>query len=306
MKVLNCCNNDWANFSHDNANALRSVGIDCEDIKERPHSFEYKTHSLTIPFAKIVEKIKQADIVQIMHSDVAYLEVCKAYNKRVIVYHTGTNYRKGYKELNSVFNPYVEHSVIALGEFSGLGAKNEVYVVGAIDTDKLKPNIINSDFTRFAHYPSCEKTKGTDTIERVVNWAHEKNRNFYFNMSVQKVDYDFQLERIKKCDAYIELFAPEQDGKPYGSWGITALEAAAMGKIVITNHTTEQVYKNAYGIKTPFFVSNTEKELFDNIEKLSFMNRAELLKHKQNTRNWVLKNHSYQATGEKIKKLLCL
>ena len=45
MKVVNICWDDYANFSHENANALRSVGIDCVDLKLIPHVFGYSTES---------------------------------------------------------------------------------------------------------------------------------------------------------------------------------------------------------------------------------------------------------------------
>ena len=60
MKILNICQNDWANFSHDNANALRSVGIYCVDLKEQPHKFQYPEESKIANTNYILEQIKLA------------------------------------------------------------------------------------------------------------------------------------------------------------------------------------------------------------------------------------------------------
>ena len=45
MKVLNLSYDDYANYAHESANALRSVGIDCKDLKRVKHPFSYGTES---------------------------------------------------------------------------------------------------------------------------------------------------------------------------------------------------------------------------------------------------------------------
>lgn len=305
MKVLNCCQSDWANFSYDNCQALKSVGVDCEAVTENPHRFGYENETV-LTTNQIYEKIKKADLVQVMHSDLKMLNLCKlAGKKRVIVYHAGTYFRKQSKMLNEAFNPFVERSIIALGEFAGMGAKNETYLVGAVNTDKLRPGgkSIEPPYT-LAHFPSEPTIKGTRVIERVVRNIYKTRGDFNFKLSERIIPFRENLKRISECDIYVELFAPFQDGFNYGSWGITALEAAALGKVVVTCHITEDVYHKTYGRTTPFFVSNTEGHLHSKIDELLSFPPDKITKLQSETRRWVVENHSYKATGERLKKIL--
>lgn len=304
MKVLNCCQSDWANFSHDNANALRSVGVHCIDVKIYRHSFGYPDQSRIMTLHEIRHQMLHADVVQIMHSDLKMLSLAKDMDKkRIIVYHTGTAYRQGSKMMNQIFNPHVEKSVLALGEFAGLGAKNEVYMVGAIDTRQIAHTENADKVYAVAHYPS-NKWKGSDTIERAIRDLHGQRQDFNFKMSRKTVDYDQQLKRMNGCDIYVELLSTHQMDKQYGSWGISALEAAAMGKIVVTCHTTESIYEEAYGVKTPFIVCHSEQELKDKLNHLLNQPLEEIRRLQGLSREWVVKYHSYKASGERIKWII--
>lgn len=308
MKVLNCAHDDYANFAYDNCQALKSVGVFCQSLKLVGHPFGYESQSDVVSRHHMEMKIAEADFVQLMHSFKEGLEMCKELKKeRVIVWHTGTAYRQKPEEMNACFNPFVQQSIIALGEFSGLGCKNESYVVGAINTNKIQRTKRADRMLKIAHYPSNPEVKGTRIINRIMAaMSQGYSSRFNFKSSPERVNYKKQLERMAECDVYIELFAPYQDGKKYGSFGITALEAAAMGKIVITNHSTAEVYRKAYGIDTPFVVAETEEELFAKIELLLFTPLRQIRELQEDTRKWVVEHHSYEATGKRLVKILGL
>jgi hypothetical protein len=213
MKIINVCVNDYANFSHDNAKALRSVGIDCEDYVVKPHSLAYKEQSTILTKEKIGEKTRKADIVQIMHSDFRILPFIDK-SKKLIVWITGTRYRQAPKEMNKIFNPIVDKSILALGEFWGLGAKKQIYCIGAVDTDKLQP-VYNEGKFVIGHYPSGSTDKGTEKINEVMTILKKKH-NFEYHTG-ERVPYKEQVERLKKCDIYIDVIANKQGNKPYGS-----------------------------------------------------------------------------------------
>lgn len=300
MKVLNLSFDDFANFAHENANALRSVGVNCLDLKRMAHPFSYGTESKVATSERIISEIKKADIVQLFHSDHTWLQTAYDLGKRVIVYHTGTGYRQNPENCNNIFNSKVERCFTDQCEFIGLGMKNETYIATAIDTEKiipgdwktLKPYLV-------AHYPSNPTVKGT---EKIVEMCKSID-GLQFIMSEERLKHDAQLKRMAACDIYIELFNTTQHGKPYGCFGVTAFEAAALGKIVITNNINEKAYCQQYG-DCALVIANTEEAFISKLTWLNGLSENDLLNLQEQTREWIVKNHSYIATGNKIKTLL--
>jgi len=71
----------------------------------------------------------------------------------------------------------------------------------------------------------------------------------------------------------------------------------------VTNFTCLERYEVEYG-KCPLQVANTEQALRSVMIKLLTMNKRELSKLQRVTRNWVIKHHSLNAAGLKLKGLL--
>lgn len=304
MKILVLSNHDYANFGHDTANALRAAGANCDDFTLHPHRFGYPSQSTVMREPEIQRRIPKYDVVMIMHSDPYVLKIVLESNpKRIIVWHTGSRYRQETEKMNNLFNPVVDVSFIALGEFSGLGAKNEVYSVGAIDVHRIKPLKEEvSNPVQVYHLPSNPKVKGTDKILEMVD---EIDRDFDFYYMTDEIPYQEQLENMQKSDVYIELYAPKQNGKPYGSWGITALEAAAMGKAVITQQYSVDVYERTYGCPPGLILAHTEEEFKQKLSSL--IDSPSLIKKRQEmARKWVCEFHSFEATGKNILKNICI
>lgn len=296
--ILFLSSNDYANYSHDMATAYRTTGADVIDLVRYRHLNEYESQSTAVPYGSMIPQIKRADEIHIMHSCPHILDLVLTHNNgaKLYVWHTGTRYRQEPDRFNAMFNPHVEKSFIALGEFSGLGAKNEEYIVGAIDTDKIKPSQPVNERVQVYHLPSNPKVKGTD---KILDMVQDVEIDFDFVYDVSRKPYSEQLRLMQLCDIYIELFAPTQDGKPYGSWGITALEAAAMGKVVFTQQFSVEVYQRAYGRMPQLVLCHTEEAFKKQLAH--FASQPKLIKAAQeSTRKWVVENHSYLATGKKL------
>jgi len=304
MRIINVTINDWANFSHTLAKAMQSVGLDAQAYTLNVHPFGYKDSATLVSIADMKKEISKADIINYVHTPYRLLELtCHLIgNKRANVVYSDSLYRSNPPRFNAIFNPHVENSIIALGEFEGLGAKNEVYLVGAIDTDAISPVFGINEPLRIAHYPSNPKVKGTDTVVSVIDKLRSEG-DFKFDCSTELVDFDGQLKRISDCDIYIEMMNPEKDGKPYGSWGITALEAAALGKIVVTNNIHQEFYENHYP-DCGLIIANTEEELHGKLKELINMPPQDLNRLQQKTHDWVVKHHSLKATGNRLKEIL--
>ena len=302
IKVINYTRTDWSNFAFDNAMALQSVGINCKSYVVNKHAFNYIHTSEQITNENIMKEMYQADYVQIFHSDAKALEIFieSGSKAKLIVYHAGSVYRRDPEFYNKLFNPHIYKSVIALPEFAGLGSKNEQYLVGAIDTDSITPAIKSLVHPYiFAHYPSSYEKKGSYDICRMM-----EEIKIPVKFSSDTISMMEHYKRVMECDIYIELFKPILEGNPYGSFGIQALEAAAMGKSVVTQNMNEDVYFNEYGF-CRLMLANNETDFKDIVELLDKSSPDEIKNLQEETRQWVVDNHSYKSTGLKLlKKIL--
>jgi len=178
------------------------------------------------------------------------------------------------------------------------------YIAAAINTDEIQFSTHRNEELTFAHYPSNAPTKGTEKIKEMMSRFDVR-----FLCDTTNVSHDDNMKRISECDVYIELFAPLQNGKPYGSFGVTAFEAAAMGKFVITNSLFHNIYVDAYGTygQCGLLISNTENSFIQTIEYLSQRITKEEFEHnKIFTRNCIVEKHSYPATGNYLKSIFKL
>lgn len=307
MKIVSICYDDHANFMHDNTEALISVGINAISFKRRAHPFGYKKESPIGTNDDIIRAIKESDIVQLFHSDHTWLDYAHKLGKRIVVYHTGTAYRLNPEACNTIFNNKVETCFTDQCEFIGLGMKNETYIATAIDTENIIPDLSNcKEWSLFAHFPSNAGVKGSEKILEMMNHVLDGTvDDTTFKYGFEQLPHQQQLARMNQCYCYIEMFAPTQHGKPYGCYGVTAFEAAALGKYVITNNIHQKVYENAYGF-CPFVICNTEEEFISKTIDIMHLDSYEMMHRMSITRGWIEKKHSYKATGEYLKKCLNL
>src|SRR3990167_286113 len=301
MKILSCCEYDWANFQFYNAEALRRVGIDCVDLKLMAHHYNYPDQSKIVDEFEFLREAEQADVIQIFHTDTYVYNLLKHLNKRFFVYHTGSKYRAEPEPMNEVFKK-VEITFIDSPEFYELGGTNVIYIATGIDTDKLKYTSPDNSIPLFAHYPSGEAIKGTS---KIVQMLSEVDPTINFKFDINRKNWEENGKRISECDIYIELFSPTQqiNGqiKKYGSFGVTAFEAAALGKIVVTNSTHHEVYIKHYG-DCELMIANNEKDFKNVIKQIQEMSWAQIEQKKKATRKWIEEKHSLKSTGNYLKK----
>lgn len=296
MIVLNIAECDYALYSYNFSKALKSIGVDSIDLVRSKHPFGYPDESPVVSISDMVKGMIDADVVVVHHSHPHLFELAKNNCKgKVIVTHTGTRYREGHKELDILFKD--TKALTDQTEFFTINPKLH-YVVSPVEFE-LAP-LYDSGKLKVGHYPSNADVKGTDKILELVEpfkdrmiWKHD----------TKIVDHYFQLERMAKCDVYIELFKPMLNGQPYGCFGVTALEAAAQGKIVITNNLFPKVYQDAYGQCSLTFANNDWS--FKNIlNTLLNMDRSMIRSIQKESFEIMRETHSYQATGKRILNII--
>jgi hypothetical protein len=244
----------------------------------------------------MISQIKKAEVIQIMHSNVQLFYLARTHNPdaKIIIYHTGTIYRNANPQLNKTFQGC--KTVTDQTEFMSLG--NHEYIVSPVDYEQRR--LYNKGLKKIGHYPSNPEIKGTGKIMELLG---ESKQGFKLLHSIENVSHQEQINRIGKSDIYVELFKPELNGKAYGCFGVTALEACAMGKIVVTQNLFKDVYKDAYG-HCPMSIVNTEEAFMNTIDGLLTMNRRDFRQLQKDTFQIMRENHSFKSTGERIAKFI--
>jgi hypothetical protein len=292
MRVLNLSSNDYANYAHDNARALRSIGIDCVDVCINAHPFGYATQSQVVTAAQIITTFNQYDCIQIFHSDVNLYNLVKSH-RNIVVYHTGTRYRQQPEYHDKAF----KDCKIATDQCEFLLLKDDMFYI-APHTD-LKPiEKPKQDKLIIGHYPSNSTVKGTNAIERML--APFLN-DFDIRIDTKQLTHKENLKRVSECHIYVELFATTQDGKPYGCFGTSAFEATAMGSLVITNNINRSAYESVYG-QQPFLTPDTERSFQNTIFGLHDRESFDLALEVMHSGFWA--KHGIIETGQRIRKII--
>ena len=303
MKIINISHEDFANYSHYNAMAMKSVGIDAQALCYKPHKFGYSTQAKVCSRSEIIRQIDDADIVQVMHSCGTMWDLVKHLNnKRIIVWHTGTRYRKDCHKHNSRWNPIVDFSVCALGEFMSMGAHKPVYFGITIPVEEISPSYKTNNKLIVGHYPSNSMVKGSGAINRLMVDVRRKH-DISYSFSNKRVSHPRNMLRIGSCDIYVEMMSFTNSVKPYGSFGTTAIEAASLGKIVFTNNLWREVYEKEYG-ESMLRICNSDQEFLDEFDNVLSMTKSSIMIEKYETREWAIKNHGLRASGLRMIKLL--
>jgi len=297
MKVVNLSSTDYANYGYHNAQALKAVGVDAESYCIKSHGFNYKAQSTLISRQKIRKIIKDADVVQVMHSKKELYYYLQDYKGKIVVWHTGTRYRFEHHELNRFWERYADKAICALPEFMYIAPFGSEYFGITYQDNKTNKPATNEKLT-VGHYPSNRTVKGSDTIDKILRKF--EGIDYKTGGLVSNAEH---LERYNGLDVYIEMMNLKQMNKPYGSYGTTAIEAASKGCIVITNDINKEVYSNHYG-KTALRICNSKEEIEAELNRLLNLPLIELIQLKVDTYQWYLDNHSYIAQGNRLKQIL--
>jgi len=256
--------------------------------------------------------IKDAWIVVWMHSQFQQI-IHGPRAKNYAVFHGGSWYRNNPQKMNEIFNRLVNVSLIQTGDLLDLGAKNEKWILPGIDTDAIQPHysFAGGEKIIIGHFPSKPAIKGTEAINEVITMLKEsRGLADRFEYRTSEGDYpeclvpwEENLQRMAPCDIYIEGLNLQLNGKPYGEWGVTTLEAAALGCVPVSHFLSAERYKKDYG-ECPVYVANTKGQLAMQLIMLLSMSQEKLLREKMLARRWVQMQHSYTATGWRLKEAL--
>jgi glycosyltransferase involved in cell wall biosynthesis len=307
LRVLILAMNDWGGLGNLLTKSLCSVGVDAKFYVSGKTIYKHPVISVSKVQAR---KFSQScDIIQYMHSTKVPIGVNLS-KKKFVVFHGGGKYRERYIEVCKQFNSMVECSLVQTYDLLGKGCKNEKWILPPMDTEQIKP-VYKTEGKKIivGHYPSSSKTKGSNNIQKIINNIRNKVPDFEYRYSDKKVPWNKQMKRMSGVDIYIERLSFYTQGKSdkskwnkTGVWGMTALEAASLGKIVLTNFYGSDRYKEDYG-ECSLQIANSEDDMEKLLIKLLSIPKKDLLKLKRKTRKWAEDYHSFEVVGSRLKKI---
>lgn len=317
--VLILTYDDYCNTGFRFSKCLERLDIDVRMMKGVAHPFGYPEQAEVSNHLKrlvnflpnkimapgISDIANEADVIHFTSSTFVDTGI-DLKKKKVIVQHSGTEYRQHSERLNRVFNPIVDKTIVQMPELLGKGAKNEVWISFPVDTDLLQP-VYERKCKKLliGHFPNKTEYKGTKNILQVINKLEKDNKfgKKFRYIGVREnsniINWKSHLDRLRECDIVIEMCEQKQNNKTYGEWGNTAIEASSLGKIVITNSNNLDLYEREYG-PCPLKIANDQRELENVLKDLLSKNRNEIRSLKEDFRTWAVKYHSFQATADRL------
>lgn len=302
--IVFACNRDWANIGWVFQESMNSIGVSSVSLRTgRPHPFNYPEQARHVSLPELQQEINQASGVMFMHSQ--WPGDLNIGGKRVAVFHGGSWYRNDPDRWNAFWNPKVDVCAIQTANLLDRGAKNQVWVMPSVDTEQLVP-IRKFDGGKLcvAHFPRNASMKGSHRFVNAMK-PYTSKSNIAFRHKNKRCPWKENIERMRWCDVYLEsqeYFRPGPKGnKPIGVWGVTAMEAAALGKVVVTCFNKKERYEKTFG-KCPILGANDEAELKKVLNQLFQMGTKEIVALQEAHREWAVRCHSRKAVGNRLQK----
>jgi glycosyltransferase involved in cell wall biosynthesis len=325
IDVLMLSYHDWANTGYRFKKCLEYLGYNVVAFKGFPHTMSYPEQiAVSIYISRATQlsahpelyKVpelrwfaEQAEVIHFIASTIVDTGV-NITDKKVVAQHGGSTYRMRPMMCNNVFNNFVNASIMQFPTLLSQGAKNEHLIYYPVDTSFIQPVYGRQDKKKLiiGHFPSSWESKGTDVINQVIRELSEdtefSDRFEYVGLSELtnelRVGWLQNLERMSQCDIIIETIKPELSGKPFCEWGNTALEASALGKIVITNTASTKLYEQEYGCVPPLHIANSDKELKLALQNILSKDDLMIRLDKERHRTWAEEKHSIPVTAERL------
>ena len=314
MDVLMLTVHDWANTGWRFFKMAQMLGLDVQAFKGYPHDFYYPEQIVIHPalnglenglIYEVPDLMEWTERAKVVHFFTSTLIVTGTNyeEKKIVMQHGGRTYRELHKEINDTYNQFVDVSIIQMPDLSGLGCKNEQWIYYPVDTKFIKPDFKRRDPNKLVigHFPS-QGYKGTRTIVSVID---EFPQDRFIYIGIRQVSQEgiirwySNLQRMRECDVIIENALLDFKGLPYGEWGNTALEAAALGKIVITTCVNQDKYRAEFG-ELPILVANGKDELRKQIQYVLSISDKEIQALKEKHREWAETKHSLEVTSKRL------
>lgn len=274
--IVFLCADDYSNVGNNWARAMSEMGNEAVCLKTQKSAFmQPQTHTQRCEAHQITEVLRSqnATRVVIMHSYHRYIEYIPT-DIPYWVMHGGTRYRQNPEHIAAVFAKAKGHIIQTPDLLNLVPGQKERFVPAYVPDTGYKP--VPRHVKRFSHYPSNQANKGTADIRRMVaaiGWTE------HLQVDTTPLPWQKNQERIMNSQVYIELYSPCQGQRPYGTFGVTALEAALMGRPVITQCLN---FNKSFGSRLweydPLELTYSEDDFIDAIHRYGRMSYEQVVK----------------------------
>lgn len=300
-RIIVVCEADDANGGATIRDCLNThPGINCVGFKLRPHKFNYANQLTIVDIETIKRQVALADVVIFSQVNKKVMEAVKPIVKEketVLVVHGGSDYRKDKRGWNQYCNDFCTHTIIQADSWNW-GANNP-FMWMAVDVTNVNIQL-SDEKLKIYHSASSPTLKGTPMIDDVINGIMDHNPKSKFSyFSQTAVSHQQHIEALSQCDVFVDQISLMKDGFITGDFGCSAREAAAMGKIVITNYLYDNLYEEQFGFKPKIVIANTAHQLEQEIVDLSLQRPTLIMNYKRWTHNWI-SQHSYPNAAKRL------
>lgn len=303
MKVLILATEDDANWGYSLSRIFSMQDHEVTGLKLVRHAFDYPVQLTLSTIEEMQSACLDADLVMFPQMDMEIFRQCYPYfeGKKVGVCHGGSYFRQNKKFCNRILNHIAAFQWVLELDLIDAGTVNKIYTAISVDTDLIQPDYTDYGIT-IRHSPSSDHRKGTDEILEILEQLKEKYPEITIDVCTERVIWEQNLDRVRASDIYIDELMLKQGTELVGSWGMSSMEAAALGKIVVSNHLWDNEYRKEYGVNPMIQAANSITEMYNTLEKLILMTPDQRYDLKVQTREWVEQYHSFEKTGERATK----
>ena len=307
MKVLFVGGDDWAHLCHRHAKALRSIGHAAWVWTQNAHPFypqplESWVGTDPLIVAEAMRYAAHADWIitsgdgDYRMLDMVLRELGPDHKPLIGSTHAGTAFRthpeKGCaldREFGSKIQ-FVGWDSLALGREHGSDLNFHPYWA---PTTWMSANKIPGVPLRVLHAPTNRVVKGTERILEGVAIAKSRGMDVSFQL-LENVSNDEVVSAMLRADVYIDQLMPG----PVKGFGVSSLEALAVGCIVLADMSTLQ--GDAFDLVPPILNVQDEAQIAETLLRLADDRSAWLAVNKL----WHQTHGSFEAVGYRWEKLL--
>ena len=312
---------DFAGVGQGFCQSLREVGVIAHGLKHVVHGIAYPDNlPLIVHDAELMGAVNSASHILYLQSTKPSMDATPINRgrKKLFLFVGDQNYRVNPGQVLSYYK-YLDMVLYQGSDLKGKSHLPEAWMLPAVDTKLLRTaqdvsHMSQNSPIKIAHYPRKAADKGSAVINRVMQKLSQdpdlSGKFTYVYSEEWRRDWKESMERLDQCDVYIEQQAytikHRGEERPLEEFGVTALEAAALSKIVVTCFKSFEDYKKEFGVKSEIIPSGSEEELEKRLRKILSLPIDKVIEKRLNTRKWLHNFHGYRATGLRLAKLLNL